>query len=112
MIPSCQKTEPPASCRHHPHSLFSLLNETHEVRVFESHTLLAGFVEHYNHKRVHKSLDNLTPADVYNGRSRAILDARELLTEQTLRRRRLYNLGKKPRKEELIRPAVIRECLS
>jgi putative transposase len=25
---------------------------------------VAGFVEHYNHRRYHESLDNLTPADV------------------------------------------------
>src|SRR4030081_389766 len=26
---------------------------------------VAAFVEHYNHRRYHESLDNLTPADVY-----------------------------------------------
>ena len=30
------------------------------------------FVEYYNHERVHESLDNLTPADVYSGRARKI----------------------------------------
>ena len=29
---------------------------------------VAAFVDHYNHRRVHESLDNLTPADVYSGR--------------------------------------------
>lgn len=27
---------------------------------------VADFVEHYNHRRYHESLDNLTPTDVYS----------------------------------------------
>ena len=34
---------------------------------------LAGFVEAYNHRRYHESLDTVTPADVYHGRRPAIL---------------------------------------
>ena len=34
---------------------------------------LAAFVEHYNHRRYHESLSNLTPADVYFGRGQTIL---------------------------------------
>ncbi|MCF1464953.1 transposase, partial [Agrobacterium vitis] len=33
---------------------------------------MAAFVEHYNHRRYHESLDNLTPADVYSGRGQTI----------------------------------------
>ncbi|MCF1437183.1 transposase, partial [Agrobacterium vitis] len=33
---------------------------------------IAAFVEHYNHRRYHESLDNLTPADVYSGRGQTI----------------------------------------
>jgi putative transposase len=35
---------------------------------------VAAFIDHYNHRRYHESLDNLTPADVYFGRGQAILD--------------------------------------
>ena len=70
---------------------------------------LARFVDYYNNERVHESLDNVTPADVYHGRHRQILQARELLKMQTLRRRRCYNQGYEPRDEELIRPSLIRE---
>lgn len=38
---------------------------------------VAGFVYHYNHRRYHESLNNLTPADVYFSRGQAVLRERE-----------------------------------
>jgi transposase InsO family protein len=73
---------------------------------------IEGFVNHYNHQRVHESLDNLTPADVYHGRAREILTLRNELKEQTLRRRRRENLGLSPLKKELIKPQLLRESVS
>lgn len=70
------------------------------------------FELYYNHERVHESLNNLTPADVYEGRARDIETARERLKRQTERRRRRYNQGKPMHDEELIRPSLFRECLS
>jgi transposase InsO family protein len=70
---------------------------------------IARFVDHYNNERVHESLDNVTPADVYHGRHHEIQTARQLLKMQTLRRRRCYNQGYEPGDEELIRPSLIRE---
>jgi len=72
---------------------------------------IGKFVEHYNNKRVHESLGNVTPADVYLGRHHEIQTARQLLKMQTLRRRRCYNQGYELKKEELIRPSAIRECV-
>jgi transposase InsO family protein len=69
------------------------------------------FVHYYNNERVHESLGNVTPADVYRGRDRDIQTARELLKMQTLRRRRCYNRGQKLKEEPLIRPAMYRECV-
>jgi len=70
------------------------------------------FVGYYNEERVHESLDNLTPADVYRGRARDIQTAREKLKEQTLRRRRRANRGLPVRNEEPILPSLYRECVS
>jgi transposase InsO family protein len=50
-----------------------------------------AFVQHYNNRRVHESLDNLTPADVYFGRGEAILRERERIKRQTIRQRRLLH---------------------
>jgi putative transposase len=52
---------------------------------------VAAFVEHYNHRRYHESLGNLTPADVYFGRGEAILLERERIKRQTIANRRLQH---------------------
>lgn len=52
---------------------------------------VGDFVEHYNHRRVHESLGNVTPADVYFGRARAILEERQRIKHQTILKRRLLN---------------------
>ena len=49
------------------------------------------FVDHYNHRRYHESLSNLTPADVYFGRARALLLERERIKRDTIRNRRLQH---------------------
>ena len=69
------------------------------------------FVDYYNNKRVHESLGNVTPADVYLGRHHDILTARQKLKLQTLRRRRCYNQGRKLKDEELIRPSLFRDSV-
>jgi len=55
---------------------------------------ITAFVDHYNHRRYHESLGNLTPADVYFGRSDDILKERRTIKERTLKKRRLLNLGR------------------
>ena len=69
------------------------------------------FVQHYNHKRYHESIGNLTPADMYHGRNRDITTARALVKMQTLEHRRRVNMGMKARKRELIRPDELRESV-
>lgn len=65
---------------YHPEELTQALNE---------------FVENYNNNRYHESLNNLTPADVYYGRSDKILEQRAVIKQKTIaKRRQLYNQEK------------------
>ena len=52
------------------------------------------FVDHYNHRRYHESLSNLTPADVYFGRAQTILLERERIKRNTIQKRRLQHQKK------------------
>jgi putative transposase len=52
---------------------------------------IARFVEQ-PHRRLHESLQNVTPADVYAGRQVAILDRRARIKRRTLARRKRANL--------------------
>ena len=49
---------------------------------------IGRFVEYYNHERYHESLNNLTPADVYNGRGTNILRMRRKIKQRTMNERR------------------------
>jgi transposase InsO family protein len=55
---------------------------------------IGRFIEHYNHRRYHESLKNLTPADVYFGRGQTILLQRERIKRQTIQKRRLQHQSK------------------
>ena len=52
------------------------------------------FVDHYNQRRYHESLRNLTPADVDLGRGQTILLQRERIKRETIKLRRLHNQRK------------------
>jgi hypothetical protein len=53
-------------------------------------TEISSFVYHYNNERYHESLDNVTPADVYHGRSEEILSRRKHIKKRTMQQRRIY----------------------
>ena len=53
---------------------------------------LTEFVEYYNNRRYHESLDNLTPSDVYYGRGKVILNQRKLTKIKTMKKRRKNHL--------------------
>ena len=50
---------------------------------------IAAFIDHYNHRRYHDSIGNLTPADVYFGRVETIVAERRRTKQQTIQNRRL-----------------------
>ena len=52
---------------------------------------IEAFVEHYNHRRYHESLKNVTPADAYFGRASDIIKQRERIKRQTIEHRRLQH---------------------
>jgi putative transposase len=53
-----------------------------------------AFIEYYIDQQYHESLNNVTPADVYLGRDKAILRERERIKKHTIRRRRLQHQKK------------------
>jgi len=50
---------------------------------------IAEFVDYYNNRRYHESLNNVTPADVYFGRDQEVLARREIIKQCILLKRRL-----------------------
>jgi transposase InsO family protein len=52
---------------------------------------IEAFIEHYNHQRYHESLGNVTPADAYFGRDKAILAERARIKRITIEHRRLQH---------------------
>lgn len=52
---------------------------------------IEAFAEHYNHRRYHESLSNVTPADAYFGRAETIIKQRERIKRKTLEQRRLQH---------------------
>jgi len=60
------------------------------------------FVEYFNHRRYHESLDNLTPANVYAGRAKEILAEREEIKRRTMHLRRKENLRSLHHKNHLL----------
>ena len=74
-------------------------HQTLKNRILLEHYFLPGdlevqveaFVDHYNHRRYHESLNNVTPSDVYFGRDKAILKQRERIKRKTIETRRLQH---------------------
>lgn len=87
----------------------NVINLEHYYLPWQLEYKISEFVQYYNHQRVHESLDNLTPADVYHGRAAQIAKARNLIKEQTMRNRRRMNMRLEPLSDELIKPAILRE---
>jgi putative transposase len=77
---------------HYHRSMKNVVMLEHYYFPWELESAIAEWVAHYNHERYHESLDNVTPADVYNGRRNDILDRRSMIKSRTLTQRKVQNL--------------------
>ena len=73
-------------------SMKNVVKLEHYYYPWELEQAIEQWVEHYNHRRYHESLDNVTPADVFFGRQQEILSRRESVKRRTLAERRRENL--------------------
>lgn len=64
------------------------------------------FVDYYNHERYHESLDNLTPADVFYGRGKEILDRRQNIKMETLALRRQMHYDNRAKAHNLMSQTI------
>ena len=53
------------------------------------------YIEYYNNERYHESLNNCTPASVYNGTNKIILEQRQILKQKSMKQRRRNHLRSK-----------------
>ena len=67
---------------------------------------IAAFVDDYNHRRYHESIDNLTPADVYCGRGSTILAERQRIKRQTIANRRCSTACRRPNSTTSMRQSL------
>ena len=61
----------------YPRSMKNVVKLEQYYSPWELERAIARFVDHYNHRRLHETLHNVTPADIYEGRRPAILARRE-----------------------------------
>ena len=73
-------------------SMKNVVKLEHYYYPWELEKAIQEWVHHYNHERYHESLDNVTPADVFEGRRNEILDQRALVKARTMTQRKIHNL--------------------
>jgi transposase InsO family protein len=73
-------------------SMKNVVKLEHYYYPWELESAIAAWVDHYNHERYHESLDNVTPADVYEGRRNDILDQRATVKPRKMTQRKIHNL--------------------
>ena len=83
-------------------SIKNVINLHHYYLPGELELEIERFVEYYNNRRYHESLENLTPATVYKGQRKQCLTVRDMIKRKTLKARKIFNLGKGERKNQLL----------
>jgi len=72
-------------------SMKNLILLDHYYNPSELENQIRIFVDYYNHDRYHEALNNVTPADMYYGRDRKILERRGQIKQKTMILRRKQN---------------------
>jgi hypothetical protein len=75
---------PPTPLPLHQPSAIKAKDSTSERYQSGVHVKIEAFVGHYNQRRCHESLRNVTPADAYFGRDEAIIQHRERAKRPTI----------------------------
>mgnify|MGYP001811973485 CR=1 FL=1 len=73
----------------------NLINLEHYYLPWQLGHRISEFVQYYSYQRIHESLDNLTPADVYHGRAAQIVKTRKLVKGLTMSNRGCMKMGLK-----------------
>ena len=73
-------------------SMKNVVKLDNDYSPWELERAIGRLEEHYNYRRYHEALDNVTPADAYHGRRDAILTRREKIKKKTMARRKRQNL--------------------
>jgi len=65
-------------------SMKNVINLNHYFLPWDLEKEIEKFVHYYNHERYHEGIHNLTPADVYTGKDKEILNKRSLIKKNTM----------------------------
>lgn len=75
-------------------SMKNVIKLEHYFMVSDLERAIAKWVEYYNNQRLHESLGNITPQEMYNGLQKQIHAERMAIKQKTLRDRKRLNLKK------------------
>ena len=73
-------------------SMKNIINLENYFYPWDLEKRISSFVNYYNYERYHEAIDNLTPADLYAGKRRFILNRRNETKRKTMQMRRRKNL--------------------
>jgi len=92
-------------------SMKNVVKLQHYYFPWELKAAVRDFVNYYNNRRYHESLDNCTPADVYYGRHHRVLSERDKIKKLTMQRRKKeYRAGHSAgglRQQECVHPVGV-----
>lgn len=76
-------------------SMKNVVKLEHYYSLSDLKRAIDNFIEYYNNERYHESLNNCTPASVYNGTNHRILEQRTILKQKSMKQRRRNHMRAK-----------------